>query len=115
LAGFELKALTPAQLDFCLSWTSQARPQADYTVFTQLLEAGGKLTAGFDRPPLDGAYPTSTWLPGQTILDPRRIPLGGVSPGRYSLVVGLYHPGTGQLLPTVDGQGFVELTAVEIP
>ena len=114
-AGFGLETVRPDQLTFNLSWSSPARPQADYTVFAQLLDAEGQLVTGFDRPPLDGAYPTATWLPGQTILDPRRIPLNGVSPGRYRLVVGLYRTDTGQPLRTQEGAGFVELSGVEVP
>jgi len=114
LTGFEQTALTPEQLEFTLAWRSNRRPQTDYTVFTQLLTATGELAASFDRPPLDGAYPTSTWLPGQSIVDPRFIPLDGVPPGRYRLITGLYHAATGQRLTTPGGADFVELATITV-
>ncbi len=113
LVGFELEGITPARLDFTLAWQASRPPRADYTVFAQLLN-GSRLVAGFDRPPLDGAYPTSTWLPGQVILDLRSIPLDNVPPGQYRLVVGLYHPETGQRMRTAEGADTVELTTVTL-
>lgn len=114
LTGFEVTKQTPARLDFTLAWRSDRLPQRDYTVFAQLLDRDQNLAAGFDRPPLDGAYPTSTWLPGQTVIDPRHLPLSDVSPGEYQLVVGLYDPVTGERLTAEGGANFVELTNVTI-
>ncbi|NJN99932.1 MAG: hypothetical protein HC875_40415 [Anaerolineales bacterium] len=114
LIGFELDSVSPTQLDFKLAWQSNQPPAADYTVFAQLLDRENNLAASFDRPPLHGAYPTSTWWPGQTIIDPRSIPLQGASPGEYRLIVGLYDPATGQRLLTPSGADFVELTPVTI-
>ena len=114
LTGFQLDSLTPARLDFSLSWQSNRRPQKDYIIFAQLLDSDQNLAAGFDRQPLDGAYPTSTWLPGQTIVDPRYIPVAGVVPGDYQLIIGLYDPATQQRLTTSNGADFVELTKLQI-
>ncbi len=114
LTGFELVSLTPERLDFKLAWQTDKPLQTDYTVFAQLLDLNQNLVTGFDRPPLDGAYPTSTWLPNQTIIDPRHVPLDQVQPGQYRLIVGLYHPITQQRLVTLDGADFVELTKVVI-
>lgn len=114
LTGFQIDGLTPEQLEFTLAWRADRRPQKNYIVFAQLLDSGQNLAAGFDRPPLDGVYPTSTWLPGQTIIDPRVIPLDGVSPGEYRLVVGLYDPGTQQRLTIESGANFFELTTIVI-
>jgi len=114
LTGFQLDSLTPTQLNFTLSWQSDRKPLQDYIVFAQLLDASQNLVTGFDRPPLDGAYPTSTWLPGQTIVDPRSIPIAGVAPGQYRLIIGLYDPLTQARLKTALGADFVELTLVQI-
>ncbi|MBN1993511.1 MAG: hypothetical protein JW953_12495 [Anaerolineae bacterium] len=114
LTGFQLEAQTETRLDFTLAWQSDQTPQKDYTVFAQLFDLDQNLVAGFDRPPLDGAYPTSTWLPDQTILDPRSIPLNEVAPGEYLLVVGLYDPLTLARLTTTGGLDFVELTTVTV-
>jgi hypothetical protein len=114
LTGFEVGSLTPERLDFTLAWQSDQTPQRDYTVFAQLLDVDQNLVASFDRPPLDGAYPTSTWLPGQTIIDPRYLPLGDVAPGNYRLIVGLYDSVTRERLTTGDGANFVELSPVAV-
>jgi len=114
LTGFQLGALTPARLEFTLAWQSDQKPHQDYTVFAQLLDGSQNLATSFDRPPLDGAYPTSIWLPGQTIIDPHYIPLDSVAPGEYRLVVGLYDPATQQRLKMVGGADFVELTKLQL-
>jgi hypothetical protein len=114
LTGFQLDTLAPERLDFTLAWQSDRRPQKDYTIFAQLLDSGHNLAASFDRPPLAGAYPTSTWLPGQAIIDPRYIPLAGVVPGQYRLIVGMYDPATQARLVTGEGADFVELTEITI-
>ncbi|MBI1879511.1 MAG: hypothetical protein HYR94_15045, partial [Chloroflexi bacterium] len=114
LTGFEITSLSPQQLDFKLAWRVNQPPMTNYTVFAQLLDLENNLVAGFDRPPLDGAYPTSAWLSGQTIIDPRTIPLRGVPAGEYRLIVGMYEPITQQRLITTTGADFIELTKVKI-
>jgi hypothetical protein len=114
LIGFEVDPLTPERLDFILAWQSDQTPQRDYTVFAQLFDVEQNLVASFDRPPLDGAYPTSTWLLGQTIIDPRHLPLVDVDPGQYRLIVGLYDSVTQERLTTGDGADFVELSTITV-
>ncbi|HEX9924829.1 MAG TPA: hypothetical protein VGD99_19390 [Anaerolineae bacterium] len=114
LTGFELDSLTPSRLDFRLAWQTGARLQTDYTVFAQLLDLDQNRVAGFDRLPLDGAYPASTWLPGQTIIDPRTIPLDHVDPGEYRLIVGLYDSTSQERLTTASGDDYFELTKIMI-
>lgn len=114
LTGFELDPLTQNRLDFRLAWWTDQSPPADYTVFAQLLDLENNLAASFDRPPLNGAYPTSTWLPSQTIIDPRHIPLQNVPAGEYRLIVGLYDPAIQQRLLTAGGADFVELARVTV-
>jgi len=114
LTGFERVGQTPDRLDFKLTWQSEQTPGQNYTIFTQLLDSSGKLITSFDRPPLDGAYPTATWLPHQTILDPRYIPLADVPSGQYRLIVGLYQATSQQRLRTPGGTNFVELAEIDI-
>ena len=114
LTGFETTALTPNRLEFTLIWESSQTPARDYTVFAQLLDPNRNLVASFDRPPLDGAYPTSTWLPNQAIIDERYLPLQGISPGNYTLITGLYEPVSGYRLTTNSGANFVELSTITI-
>ncbi|HVA25749.1 MAG TPA: glycosyltransferase family 39 protein [Chloroflexota bacterium] len=104
--------LTPAALNFggqieltgyrasagelVLQWQALARPAADYTVFVHALDASGKLVAQADSQPLAGEFPTSTWLPGETVLDRHALAL---PPGTYTIQAGLYELATLQRLP----------------
>lgn len=113
LVDFTGYETTPHQLEFTLQWRSEQQLQTDYTIFAQLLDAEGNLVASFDSPPLAGAYPTTTWLPQQTISDRRHIPWGDVPPGKYRLIVGVYQPATSQRMVTETGNDFVALGTVK--
>jgi hypothetical protein len=78
-----------------LCWTAVAAPAADYTVFVHLLDSTGQPLGGADGPPVNGQYPTSAWLPGETVTDRRPL----VLPPGASLEIGLYLPATGERLP----------------
>jgi hypothetical protein len=94
-----------------LIWRADARPSGDYTVFVHLLDGAGKLVAQDDRPPRDGAYPTSLWEVGERVADEHAL---AAPPGRYRVVVGMYDPTTGRRLRRVDGGGdAVEIGTVE--
>ncbi|MDM8527152.1 6-pyruvoyl-tetrahydropterin synthase-related protein [Anaerolineales bacterium HSG24] len=112
LTGFSIEPIQNERLDFRLYWQTDQPIHADYTIFAQLLTVDNQLVASFDAPPFDGAYPTSTWLPHQPIIDPHHIPLTNVLAGEYRLVVGLYQPETGQRLWHEHGSDFVELSSV---
>jgi 4-amino-4-deoxy-L-arabinose transferase-like glycosyltransferase len=93
-------------LQVTLYWSARSRPSTDYTVFVHLLDSAGHIAAQADAPPESGGYPTSVWDAGETIADPHELALpGNLSPGSYTLEIGLYQPATGQRLPLVDGAG----------
>ena len=51
-----------------------------------------------------GLWPTSKWIPDDTLADRFDIVLDeGVPPGQYLLLTGLYRPASGERLPLVDG------------
>jgi hypothetical protein len=114
LTGFELISLTPERLSFNLTWRTDQSLPTDYIIFAQLLDLNQNLAVGFDSPPVGGAYPTSTWLPEQTILDTRSIPVHRIPPGEYQLIAGLYDPATGQRLLTDTSANYIELTRITI-
>ncbi len=59
----------------------------------------GHLAAQHDKPPLDGFYPTSRWLPGQPIVDTFTLLVPETAlPGEYTIYVGLYDLATGARL-----------------
>ncbi len=118
LLGYELAAgpLAPGDaLAVTLYWQARAEMAVDYTVFAQLLNSANQVVAQVDTPPLAGAAPTTTWLPGEFLTDPYRLPLpADLPPGQYRLIAGLYDPATGQRLPTSSTSDFVELGRVTV-
>lgn len=83
-----------------LWWRATARPTADWTVFTHVLgpprEDGSIVWAGHDGRPGQGSAPTTTWQPGDLILDEHQIRLpADMPPGEYEIEVGLYDPTSG--------------------
>lgn len=106
-------ALTPgASVAVTLLWEAQAAPPADYTAFVHLLDGSGALVAQHDGVPHDGTRPTSTWLPGEHVLDRHvvTVPAGAAGDGR--LVVGLYDSATVERLTFETGRDAVDLTSV---
>ncbi len=93
-----------------LFWRTTEPLAADYAVFVHLLAAGGPPLAQSDSQPGGGTLPTSTWSPGQTIIDRRGLLLPrDLAPGRYALRLGLYSPASGERLPVVlPGDGAPE-------
>ncbi|RME74793.1 MAG: hypothetical protein D6784_09280 [Chloroflexi bacterium] len=114
LVGFDPPTRQDDRLEFALTWQADHRPAQEYTIFAQLLDLQQNLVASWDSPPLEGAYPTTTWLAGQAIRETRFIPLGDAPPGEYRLLVGLYDSASGQRMVTPDGADFAELERVRI-
>jgi len=76
----------------------------DYTIFVHLEDASGAQIATGDGPPMEGAFPTSMWQPGDVILDVRSLPAALPSQGGR-ITVGLYHANDGSRLPaSIDGE-----------
>lgn len=91
-------------LPVVLYWQARAPVEASYTVFTQLFDASGRMVAQQDNLPVGGLAPTDTWTPGALIRDAYRLPLaGGLAPGNYRLLVGLYTDAVRLPLRLADG------------
>jgi len=80
-----------------LYWSTDAKLERDYTVFTHLLGTAhnprtqGPVWGQHDSQPADGGYPTTQWLTGDTIVDRHIIPVDAEAPaGQYRLEIGLY-------------------------
>jgi len=78
-------------LPVTLLWVATQPAGQDLTAFVQLLDAQGRLVAGYDQPPAQGRFSTALWLPGDRIVSrfPLKLP-SGLAPGAYRLQVGLY-------------------------
>lgn len=94
LAGYELPEgplQTGQTLVVKLFWHVLQTPPADYTVFVHVVNAQGQLVTQFDRPPGGGTSPTTSWQPGQTLLDMYPVPIPDDLPsGEYTVHVGMY-------------------------
>jgi hypothetical protein len=92
-------------LKVSVGWRAANRPSADYTAFVHVLDRAGKLVAQHDGPPLQGAFPTTAWDPGDTIDDTVDVPLPStLPPDRYAVTLGLYRPQDGIRLADASGQ-----------
>jgi hypothetical protein len=94
-----------------LVWRALAPIAADYTVTVQLLGADGQVYAQRDAPPLDGRAPTSTWSPGEVLVDTYRFSVAADAPvGEYRLLAAMYLPESGErLVANSDRQEIVSL------
>jgi hypothetical protein len=89
------------RLQVSLCWESLAPAPLDYTVFVHLYDANGTLLATGDGPPMNGAFPTRLWQPGDVIADTHRLPLPAGNED-YRIGVGLYDPISGARLQAVQ-------------
>jgi len=82
-----------------LLWRAEAETPTDYRVFVHLVDATGNIVAQSDAAPAGWTRPTTSWLPGEYVLDTHTLTLPATLPdGPLSLRVGLYDPDTGARL-----------------
>ena len=110
----EVRAQSGGVLQMSLDWRADRKPEANYTVFLQLLGEDGQVKAQSDRWPGDGLHPTAALEPGQTVTDNVALALD-VPPGAYRLIAGLYR-GDAEGTPRLSGPGgdYVELAVVVV-
>jgi hypothetical protein len=84
-----------------LYWLAQRTPAADYKVFVHLVKPDDSApVVQSDSFPVLGYSPTTRWEPGEIIPDDHQIHLDdNIPPGKYLLLIGMYHPETVQNLP----------------
>jgi uncharacterized protein with PQ loop repeat len=108
-----------SELRLALFWQPLVPPPTDYTSFLHLRDHNGSIVAQRDSQPLDGAYPTSPWQPGETIIDPITLPLPEDLPaGSYALLTGLYQLDTLERLPLANdasGENAILLGEITLP
>ncbi len=108
LLGYQVSAdhLRAGQtLVLTLVWQADHPISYDYTVFTHLIDRNQQQVAGHDSMPIDGQYPTSTWLVGEPVVDVHPIRLPSDLPAdRYHLAFGIYDARTLQRL-MIEAQG----------
>jgi len=115
LVGYDLPATkfrAGASVPITLHWRADRPIETSYTVFVHLVgeqfnpahSPGNPLWGQVDRIPRDGAYPTTAWLPNETVPDAYRVPIDTHAPaGTYKIEIGLYDPATGARLAADGG------------
>lgn len=111
LIGWEVAGVGPDRalipggaIDLTLAWTALRSVDDDYTVFVHLIGPDGRRYGQSDSQPAAGLAPTTLLLPGELLLDRRRVAVAAEAPpGRYQIEVGLYRLATGERLPLESG------------
>ncbi|MGH2459349.1 MAG: glycosyltransferase family 39 protein [Chloroflexota bacterium] len=115
LLGYDVDptSVRPGQpIQLTLYWRTDRPVLAGWTVFTHLLDAKSQVRAQNDSVPVAGARPTTTWAPGETIVDTHTLVVqGDATPGADQLEIGLYDATTGQRLGLAGGGDRVLLDA----
>jgi len=89
-----------------LEWQALRAIGDDFTVFVHLLGPDGLVHGQIDRWPVSGTRATSSWAPGEPIVDPYVIQLpADAPPGAYQVEIGLYLLSTGERLPVLNKDG----------
>jgi hypothetical protein len=102
--AFSPETTPGGELLLALRWESLRPMQNNYQVFVHLLNANNEKLAQRDGQPVQWLRPTSTWQPGEKIIDRYGMILPDDLPvGTYDIAVGLYDPVSGQRLPISAG------------
>jgi len=107
LMDYQVEAVDNRHLRVALYWRATAPVPADYTAFVQLLQ-NGHLIAQDDAPPGTRYLPTSSWRPGDVIVDEHYLELDELyredKPGQQ-VIAGLYELPSLNRLSVLDDNG----------
>jgi hypothetical protein len=94
-------------IDLTLYYRSKQLTRIGYTRFAHLFADGLGMAAQSDSQPQEGGNPTSSWIPGEVIVDRVKLMLDpNAEPGTYLLSAGFYAPDApGTRLPAFDSSG----------
>jgi hypothetical protein len=110
--GAQVQAGSP--LTITLHWRS-IQPTGRFKVFAHLIDASGKPIAQHDSEPISDLWPTDLWRPGDMIPDEHIVALpANLSPGTYTLQIGMYDAQTLARLPIASGGDAVVLEQVKV-
>lgn len=111
LVGYDLDHRIAApgdEVTLTLYWEARREIRTDYTVSTQFVDDRQRKAAQVDSWPRSGAAPTTTWRPGQPIVDAVRLTVSDdAEPGAYGVRVAVYSLVEGEIrhLPIVPSDG----------
>jgi 4-amino-4-deoxy-L-arabinose transferase-like glycosyltransferase len=93
-------------LHLTLYWQCLAACDVSYTTFAHLLDRDSHIWGQKDSVPGSGTMPTTSWVPGEVIVDEHEIPVNAdAAAGEYALEIGMYQAETGRRLPVYDPAG----------
>jgi len=109
LLGYDLpseRARPGDRISLTLYWQSLKQMDISYTVFVHILDSEGHMVGQWDSIPQSGQLPTTTWVPGEVLVDSYEIPVAPeAGPGSCTIEVGMYDARTGQRLVATDSHG----------
>lgn len=93
----EVVAGRPVLLE--LRWRAERTIPQAWKISVQMLDERGQVIAQQDGEPAGGSRPTSTWLPGEEVVDRHSLPVPlGTPPNAYNLALAVYDPTSGERL-----------------
>ena len=96
--------------DVRLVWHADQTAATSYTVFVQLIDESGQVIAQADSAPADNTRPTTSWRPGEYIVDVQHVTFhADAQPATARLIAGLYDSATGTRVPLASGADFITL------
>lgn len=107
LVGYDLDSSQIRQGDvllLTLYWQGAERLEEDYKVFVHL--ETDHIWGQEDHVPACGTRPTTTWVPGEVIVDRYSLLIDPHTPaGRYPILVGMYEPSAGRRMQIFNEWG----------
>ena len=111
LVGYDLEE-TDTRLELTLYWRAETPLPSSYKAFVHVVADSGPPLAQSDSVPADGSRPTTTWRPGDVIVDRHVVDISTVPRGmEHPLAVGLYDPVTGERMTPNSDTGNTPTTA----
>lgn len=111
LQGFSLSpnvtSVAPGDVvTLTLIYKANASAPVDYTRFIHVHSPAHGMAAQQDAPPLNGGNPTTTWQPGEQIVESVTLQIApDAQPGEYTFWFGMYDPASGERAPLYDNSG----------
>ncbi len=97
-------------INLTLYWRPRATTTDSYMISLQLFDENKRLVAQVDGLPGNGARPTTTWQPGQIVIDPHSLNLPADLPlGQYRLLLLMFDSTNGTQVFTREGNGAITL------
>jgi hypothetical protein len=118
-ADFPASMRRPGKIPLTLYFRVNARPPGGFKIFAHFDAPGEPRLIG-DHAPLNGAFPTAYWLPGEYIRDTYDVdvPLMTTPAGTYTVLIGFWPGGEGKRLRITtghnDGADRTRLGTIEI-